>query len=76
MYQLVVERFHVAPEIVYFFSSNGWDAFSAKAFGFRVLWCNRFGQVAERIPSLPDGEITDLPPVPELLGNGSQQNGA
>lgn len=76
VYQLVVERFHVAPEKVCFFSSNGWDAFSAKAFGFRVLWCNRFGQVAERIPSLPDGEITDLSQVPELLGKRGQQNGA
>ena len=49
------------------FSSNGWDAYSAKAYGFRVLWCNRFGQAPERIPSTPDGEIRDLSALPERL---------
>jgi 2-haloacid dehalogenase len=45
-------------------SSNGWDAWSAKAFGFQVLWCNRFGQTYEQIPSPPDGEIKDLSELP------------
>jgi 2-haloacid dehalogenase len=57
----------LAPERICFLSSNGWDAFSAKAFGFRVLWCNRFGQPAERIPDTPDGEITDLSALPDLV---------
>lgn len=67
VYQLATARFNVAPEKICFLSSNGWDAFSAKAFGFRVLWCNRFGQVPERIPTVPDGEITDLSDLPELF---------
>ena len=50
----------IPKESICFLSSNGWDAYSAKAFGFRVLWCNRFGQAAERIPTTPDGEIADL----------------
>jgi 2-haloacid dehalogenase len=57
----------LAPERICFLSSNGWDAYSAKAFGFRVLWCNRFGQPPERIPATPDGEITDLSALPDLV---------
>lgn len=67
VYQLASDRLQIAPEKICFLSSNSWDAFSAKAFGFRVLWCNRFGQVPERIPTAPDGEMTDLSGLPELL---------
>jgi hypothetical protein len=34
---------------------------------FRVLWCNRFGQAAERIPDTPDGEIADLSVLPAMV---------
>ena len=68
VYQLAVDRLAVAPKQICFISSNGWDAFSAKAFGFHVLWCNRFAQVPERIPDLPDGEILDLSELPDWLG--------
>ncbi len=67
VYQLAASHFSVAPEAICFLSSNSWDAFSAKAFGFRVLWCNRFGQAAERIPELPDGEIGDLSALPKWV---------
>ncbi len=50
-----------------FLSSNAWDAFSAKASGLRVVWCNRFAQAPERIPAMPDGEISDLSALPALL---------
>lgn len=60
VYQLAADHFATQPQRVCFLSSNGWDAYSAKAFGFQVLWCNRFGQAPERIPSQPDGSITDL----------------
>ncbi len=39
-------------------SSNARDAFSAKAFGFRVAWCNCFGQAPERIPEPRMGKST------------------
>jgi 2-haloacid dehalogenase len=68
VYQLAVDRLGVNPAEICFVSSNGWDAFSAKAFGFRVVWCNRFGQVPERIPELPDGEIATLAALPAILG--------
>lgn len=68
VYRLAAERLQLAPQAICFLSANAWDAFSAKAFGFQVLWCNRYGQMAERIPALPDGEIPDLSRLPELLG--------
>lgn len=67
VYALAARRLQLAPERICFLSSNGWDAYSAKAYGFRVLWCNRFGQAAERIPSTPDGEIGDLSELPARL---------
>jgi len=66
VYRLPVEHFGFAPENMCFLSSNAWDAHAAKAFGYRVLWCNRFAQAPERIPDLPDGRhrvnitLTDL----------------
>jgi 2-haloacid dehalogenase len=68
VYGLAVERLQIAPARICFLSSNGWDAFSAKAFGFQVIWCNRFGQAAERIPATPDGEIADLSALPGIVG--------
>lgn len=67
VYELAAKHFAVAPEQICFLSSNSWDAFSAKAFGFRVLWCNRFGQAPERIPAPPDGEIATLAELPGWL---------
>ena len=67
VYGLAAERLGIAPSRICFLSSNGWDAYSAKAFGFRVLWCNRFGQAPERIPETPDGEIADLSVLPAML---------
>jgi 2-haloacid dehalogenase len=67
VYGLAAQRLDLEPQDICFLSSNGWDACSAKAYGFRVLWCNRYGQPPERIPATPDGEITDLSPLPGLL---------
>ncbi len=67
VYGLACERLGVAPDRVCFLSSNGWDAYSAKAFGFRVLWCNRFGQSPERIPETPDAQITTLVELPSIV---------
>ncbi|MCM2306727.1 MAG: haloacid dehalogenase type II [Sulfuritalea sp.] len=67
VYGMAPKSLDVASEQICFLSSNGWDAFAAKAFGFRVLWCNRFGQMPERLPGTPDGEITDLSLLPARL---------
>ena len=67
VYRLAAERLQLAPEQICFLSSNGWDAYAAKAFGFRAVWCNRFGQAPERIPATPDGQIVTLAALPEIV---------
>lgn len=67
VYGLVCERLNVKAARVCFLSSNGWDAYSGKAFGFRVLWCNRFGQAPERIPETPDAQIATLAELPDIV---------
>lgn len=67
VYRLACTRLNVTADQVCFLSSNGWDAYSAKAFGFHVLWCNRFGQPPERIPETPDAQIATLAELPEIV---------
>jgi 2-haloacid dehalogenase len=68
VYQLAVDRLGLKEGEICFISSNGWDAYSAKAFGFHVIWCNRSGQTPERIPEAPDAEILSLSDLPEIVG--------
>ena len=68
VYQLAVDRLCLKPEGICFVSSNGWDAFAAKTFGFQVIWCNRLNQPPERIPEAPDCEIRSLTELPEIFG--------
>ena len=69
VYQLAVDRLGVSsPSAISFQSSNAWDATAASAFGFRVAWCNRFGQARERIPGSPDIELTSLETLPAIVG--------
>jgi 2-haloacid dehalogenase len=35
----------------------------------QVVWCNRYGQRAERLPGNPDRTITTLAELPPLLGS-------
>jgi 2-haloacid dehalogenase len=67
VYQLACETLAIPSAAICFVSSNGWDAYSAKAFGFRVLWCNRFNQEPERIPEIPDAQIASLAEVPPIV---------
>lgn len=67
VYWLAADRLQLAPEQICFLSSNGWDAYAANAFGFRAVWCNRFGQAPERIPATPDGQIATLAALPEIV---------
>ncbi|HTK14661.1 MAG TPA: haloacid dehalogenase type II [Xanthobacteraceae bacterium] len=68
VYQLAVTRLGVPVGAIVFVSSNGWDACAASAFGMKVVWCNRYGQQAERLPGKPDREVTTLADLPALLG--------
>jgi 2-haloacid dehalogenase len=70
VYQLAVDRLGVPAAAIAFQSSNGWDAHAASAFGMRVVWCNRYGQRAERLPGAPDHETRSLAELPALVGIG------
>ena len=68
VYQMAVDELEISASHMSFQSSNGWDAYSAKDFGFQTLWCNRFGQADEQIPSAPDQQITNLSQMLPILG--------
>jgi 2-haloacid dehalogenase len=68
VYRLAVDRLGLKADEICFVSSNGWDAYSAKAFGFHVIWCNRSSQAPERIPGAPDAETRTLSDLPEIIG--------
>lgn len=67
VYQLAVDRLGVPASAISFQSSNAWDAYAASAFGMRVVWCNRYGQMHERLPGSPDREIRSLAELPALV---------
>ena len=67
VYQLAVDRLGVAADEICFFSSNGWDAWAASAFGFRAVWCNRSGQPPEILPGQPEAVIENLRDALPLL---------
>ena len=72
VYQLSVDRLGIGLEQICFMSSNGWDAAGAAAFGFKVIWVNRYKQPAEHLPARPDMVIDTLAPLPEILGLTAQ----
>lgn len=59
VYELVTQKYGVAPQRVSFQSSNRWDAAGASKFGFRAVWINR--------AKAPD-EYRDFPPAATLDG--------
>ncbi|MGB0747780.1 MAG: haloacid dehalogenase type II [Magnetospiraceae bacterium] len=67
VYQLATDHFNVAAGEICFLSSNAWDVAGAASFGFRVIWVNRFGQPAERLPGTPVAILADLRALPDQL---------
>lgn len=68
VYQFALDELGLRAMDVSFQSSNGWDAYAASDFGMRVVWCNRYRQLPERLPGAPDVEVETLEALPELLG--------
>ena len=68
VYQLAVDELDVPARRISFQSANAWDASGAAAFGFRVAWINRFGQLSEALPGEPQAELGSLAELPKLLG--------
>lgn len=67
VYQLACDRLDLSPADIVFLSSNAWDVAGAAAFGFRVIWVNRFGHAPERLPAGPEAELRTLSPLPDLV---------
>ncbi len=70
VYRLVNTHLGVDSAAVSFQSSNSWDAHGASAYGFKVVWVNRFGQAREKLPGAPDVEVDSLVPLPGIVGVG------
>ncbi len=68
VYQYALDSLGLPAAAISFQSSNGWDAYAAADFGMPVVWCNRYGQKAERLPGRPTREITSLAALPACLG--------
>jgi len=64
VYRLATERFSVPSGGIAFFSSNPWDAFGARMYGFRVFWVNRAGAPDEYGLRGSATELRDLASVP------------
>jgi 2-haloacid dehalogenase len=49
VYGLGPEILNLSAQEILFVSSNSWDAAGAKAFGYKVCWCNRENREGERL---------------------------
>lgn len=67
VYQLVCERFHLAPHQIVFISSNTWDLAGAASFGFNGVWINRKNQPREYNYVSLYAQLSSLSEIPVLL---------
>jgi 2-haloacid dehalogenase len=67
VYQLGADALGLPADAILFVSSNSWDAAGAKAFGFRVCWCNRSGRQMDRLGFEPDFVVASLDRIAEQL---------
>ncbi len=66
VYGLAERALLVSAGQISFQSSNGWDAWSASAYGMRAVWCNRSGQAPEFLPEAPEHTISALDEILRL----------
>ena len=67
VYALGPELLGVPVEEILFVSSNLWDAIGAKAFGYRVCWCNRAEEEMDCWGFDPDFMVSRLDQIAECL---------
>ena len=67
VYRLATELFACSAGDLAFLSSNPWDAFGAREFGFQVVWVNREAKPDEYGLRGTVDEISDLSALPALL---------
>ena len=64
VYALGPERLGIPAAALLFVSSNAWDVAGAKAFGYRVAWCNRANAPDEELGVSADYVIARLDELP------------
>ena len=64
VYALGPETLGIPADELLFVSSNAWDVAGAKAFGYRVAWCNRIGAPEEELGVRADHVIASLVELP------------
>ena len=67
VYRLATDRFGLPAGQMAFVSSNPWDAFGARSFGFQVFWINRGGAPHEYGLATAATELRDLAALPDAL---------
>jgi 2-haloacid dehalogenase len=60
VYALAPEVLNVPREDIFFVSSNSWDVAGARAFGFKVCWCNRSQGSMEHLGFSADVTVSHL----------------
>ncbi|MBI2529447.1 MAG: haloacid dehalogenase type II [Candidatus Rokubacteria bacterium] len=60
VYALGPETLSIPASALLFVSSNAWDVVGAKAFGYRVAWCNRLSAPAEELGVAADAVVSSL----------------
>jgi 2-haloacid dehalogenase len=69
-YALATDALALPATRILFVTANAWDAVGAKAFGFRVAWCNRAELRFDTHGPAPDLEIRSLDELDGMLGEG------
>lgn len=70
VYALGPEALKVSAGEMLFVSANAWDAAGAKAYGYRVCWCNRSGAARDVLGFEPDFTVERLDQIAEVLRLG------
>jgi len=69
VYALGPETLRLPAEEILFVSSNSWDAAGAKAFGYRVCWCNRSAAEMDDLGFAPDITVSSLDEITLAAGD-------
>jgi 2-haloacid dehalogenase len=72
VYALGTEILDLPASDILFISSNSWDAAGAKAFGYKVCWCNRSTTEMEYLGCPPDLMVPRLDHIAPRLCNDAQ----
>ena len=71
VYALGPRALGLAADELLFVSSNAWDVAGAKAFGYRVAWCNRGQAPEEELGLAADRVIRRLDELADTMGESS-----